>query len=649
MEAAAQQAQPSLIASRKQKLPHSYVPRGYHAIAALLLLVLASPDSAAAASLIPAASDQATPSSTTYTVGPHANCDFPHLQQAIDAASHGDTLRIARSNAYLGNTYILSGKSLTLRGGFDSCDTGELPSGHTTLDANGAAQRVLDIREGSNPPEQMTVRLENLIVQNGRGGIAVEGWLGRLSLSLANTRVTGNSTPTAGGGVHVVLAGITAVDATGQPLLRIDNASRITHNQSGASGGGIHCIQSAPFDHHRVSLRIGGTLIAHNSAVNGGGIAMNGCARAQLYPSAPFEAGEPTGGIAMNSATDSGGGLFMTQAASLSAFGSNVGAYGAAGHAGVIVGNSAAHGGGVALTANASLNLYGMLVAGNTASGDGGGVLVRDGSLLYMLAQARDRACPHPAELDHETPIPPCNYLSHNESGGHGGALRVINEASALIAQAHIVDNLASVDGSVASVNLPNDGASTFASIWLESSLMSGNSADSTLYAGNRSQITVIGSTISGNDSIGTAYVYAAPGNTSRLMLQSSIVWGNWTDILVTRSASGSALASADCVIGPHPELGSGLSAATDYLFDDPLFIDPTTDNFRLAPGSPAIDFCDDRHGFTMSDNRDLAGQMRGLEWTGAALGTSPALGPVDLGAYEAQPLSMTVFSDSFE
>lgn len=315
----------------------------------------------------------------------------------------------------------------------------------------------------------------------------------------------------------------------------------------------------------------------------------------------------------------------------------------------MIVGNSAAHGGGVALTADASLNLYGMLVAGNTASGDGGGVLVRDGSLLYMLGQARDRACPHPAELDHESPIPPCNYLSHNESGGHGGALRVINGAWALVAQAHILDNLASVDGSVASVNLPNDGASTFASMQLESSLISGNIAGSTLYAGNRSQITVTGSTISGNDSISTANVYATTGNTSRLMLESSIVWGNWTDILVTRSASGSALASADCVIGPHPELGSGLSAATDYLFDDPLFIDPASGNFQLAAGSPAIDFCDDRHGFTMSDNRDLAGQTRGQAWTGAAPGPNPALGPVDLGAYEAKPPSMSIFSNGFE
>lgn len=64
-----------------------------------------------------------------YTVGPHANCDFSQLQPAIDAAASGDTIRVARSNAYLGRTYDIWGKSLTIEGGVDTCNLSETPMG----------------------------------------------------------------------------------------------------------------------------------------------------------------------------------------------------------------------------------------------------------------------------------------------------------------------------------------------------------------------------------------------------------------------------------------------------------------------------------------------------------------------------------------
>src|SRR5690606_25992332 len=70
----------------------------------------------------PAAAPQAT--RAIYTVGEQADCDFSNLQDAIHAATPGDTIRIARSTGHLGNTYTLYGKSLTLRGGFDSCNAG---------------------------------------------------------------------------------------------------------------------------------------------------------------------------------------------------------------------------------------------------------------------------------------------------------------------------------------------------------------------------------------------------------------------------------------------------------------------------------------------------------------------------------------------
>ena len=119
-----------------------------------------------------------------HTVGEQADCDFFSLQDAINAAAPDDTIRIARSTSHLGKTYTLYGKSLTLQGGFDSCDAGETPSGRTTLDADGANLPVLDIWQGGTPPDQMRVVLRDLELRRGNGGLKMEGQLGRLSVQL---------------------------------------------------------------------------------------------------------------------------------------------------------------------------------------------------------------------------------------------------------------------------------------------------------------------------------------------------------------------------------------------------------------------------------------------------------------------------------
>lgn len=585
-----------------------------------------------------------------HTVGEQADCDFFSLQDAINAAAPGDTIRIARSTSHEGNTYALYGKSLTLQGGFDSCDAGEAPSGRTTLDAHGANQPVLDIWQGATPPDQMRVVLRDLELRRGNGGLRMEGQLGRLSVQLQNTGIIENASSTSGGGIKVLIPHDSAHDGNSQSLLRIDNDSQISHNSSDGDGGGIHCWQPSGTYFSRILILVGNALISHNTAVNGGGVSSDGCTSMYLDAGAPLLSGVPTGGIYMNSASLEGGGLHARNGGSIHFAGSSSGSLGAEDHAAVMMDNSADSGGAAAvMDPNSYIAFRGVLATGNTADQDGGVVLAHNGGRFHMGAMTNDRSCPPPPDTHGHQAFPPCNYVIGNSAGNHGGVLRVLNGSYADISQSYILQNEAMAGGSVISVNSAQVGGNEFASALIESSLLSGNNGITLVFAGNASQINLHGTTISGNQVGSLIHVHAADGATSRSILESSIIWGNDTPFMLTRSDTGNTLATAECVIGSQPEPTPELTSAIAYLHSDPLFVDAPGGDYRLLPSSPAIDFCDDRTNYPSSIGHDLAGNIRGVPRNEPAQVPNPALGLYDLGAFEAYPVSAVIFEDGFE
>jgi len=76
---------------------------------------------------------------------PNNGCDFPTIQEAIDAASSGDVIRVVGPNVYTENLVIT--KSITLRGGCSSATCGvRVPQVFvTTINGNGNG-RVITIR-----------------------------------------------------------------------------------------------------------------------------------------------------------------------------------------------------------------------------------------------------------------------------------------------------------------------------------------------------------------------------------------------------------------------------------------------------------------------------------------------------------------------
>ncbi|MFA7489042.1 MAG: hypothetical protein WCY72_13325 [Lysobacteraceae bacterium] len=479
----------------------------------------------------------------------------------------------------------------------------------------------------------------------------MEGQLGRLSVQLQNTGIIENASSTSGGGIKVLIPHDSAHDGNSQSLLRIDNDSQISHNSSDGDGGGIYCWQPSGTHFSRIIILVGNALISHNTAFNGGGVSSHGCTSMYFDAGAPLLSGVPTGGIYMNSASLEGGGLHARNGGSIHFAGSSSGSLGAEDHAAVMMDNSADSGGAAAvMDPNSYIAFRGVLATGNTTNQDGGVVLAHNGGRFHMGAMTNDRSCPPPPDTHGHQAFPPCNYVIGNSAGNHGGVLRVLNGSYANISQSYILQNEAMAGGSVISVNSAQVGGNEFASALIESSLLSGNNGITLVFAGNASQINLHGTTISGNQVGSLIHVHAADGATSRSILESSIIWGNDTPFMLTRSGTGNnTLATAECVIGSQPEPTPELTSAIAYLHSDPLFVDAPGGDYRLLPSSPAIDFCDDRTNYPSSIGHDLAGNIRGVPRNEPAQVPNPALGLYDLGAFEAYPVSAVIFEDGFE
>lgn len=586
-----------------------------------------------------------------FTVGPHANCDFTSLQTAIDFAGDGDTIRVAASDGYPGLVYALHQKSLTIQGGYSSCDLSATPSGRTVLNAQGHSERLLDVWDGGNT--RMRVKLENLELRGGNGGLLVEGQFGRLAVELVNVWIQGNHALTSGGGVRVRITGLTADNWTNDPILTLDNDTVLAQNSTTADGGGLFCSSGLPASQqNRTVVRFGASLVVSNSAGgNGGGVASTGCRRMWLYTGGPVAFIIPTGGVFLNSAGGLGGGLYVAGGGEMQVSG-GIHMHFGLGLAPLINGNDAQSGGGAAVTGTSSLLvLQGAQVHGNSAEEVAGGILVTDHAELRMGALQISDPCKPTQSGGGQSSAGPCSRLQNNTAQQTGAALMVRNGGQARITQTRIINNqIHNPEGvaSVIAVNYNTAVASEPARLVIDSSQITANKARHVAYSGNGSELEINWSTVADNEiTHGMARSWATSGTENRVSLGSSIFWGNTSSTLVTRGDTGEIWMGADCVIAQVGEASSGLDSAFGYRSTDPQFLAPQDGDYRLGPTSPAIDFCDDYTSSVVS--RDLGGNQRNQVWTGPTPGPNPGLGHYDLGAFEAQLGDDVIFRDGFE
>jgi hypothetical protein len=140
---------------------------------------------------------------------------------------------------------------------------------------------------------------------------------------------------------------------------------------------------------------------------------------------------------------------------------------------------------------------------------------------------------------------------------------------------------------------------------------------------------TITNSTLTSNDAHGGSAIYARDS----LVLTNSTVAGN-SIFLVGRLNPAAAVVKNSILWHSGLGLGNDSSAevahslieggwpGTGNIDADPLFVDPMNGDFRLLPGSPAIDAGDNRY-VPMDITTDIRGNPRFIN------------GVVDMGAYE--------------
>ena len=527
-----------------------------------------------------------------HTVGGDASCAYTDLQAALDAALPGEesltVIRVARSGAYGNTSFTAPARNLLIEGGYDTCsDTTPDPATRTEMNQGPQVLGpVLTLTGSANLP---SFSLRHVRLAGGDSS----GWGGNLYVNgdaeviLENVRLDFGSALFGGG---------LAVNGGGQATVTVDEDTVITQN-SGSLGGGIFCSNAEV----RTSA-----VVALNSATNGAGIYAYDDCSVFVHPADPIDSEASSyNAIIGNDASGDGGGIHAV-------LGAYVRLRPAAGFAPHVIQNTAAGRGGGVFVGDAVLIADHAQIRQNDAMQDGGGIFSR--GLTVVIGEP---APGMPCQLDR------CASIEGNTSGDKGGAIRLEAPGSMTVNSAWLFGNSANV-GSALSI-------SDAVSAQLIDTMVVWNDTAVSVVDSDNSPLRILRSTLAGNSD----QFFDILVNQGSLELRGSIIWE--TPSVGALNRVGATL-TADCLLTSS---FIGLPGSATIVRENPLFVFPSTGNYRVSRLSPAIDFC----GFvpdTSPFTYDVDGDRRAED--------SPLV-PNRFGIYDlgADAYSDFVFEDSFE
>lgn len=687
------------------------------ALAALSISMYAHSDQAASPEPEPEPDDHAARGTLAafYWVGSGSDCHFDNIPDAI-SASGGDrdpytliTIRVAGSNYDFQRLWINFNnffnsetwhlEELRIVGGYSSCGASAPGGSRTTLNANGQCcenlHRVVTILGDDDPERPRTVRLENLSLTGGfagmtasgepwhGGGISISGQPGRLSVQLRNSLVFDNEAEFgSGGGIYVEATAAEDVDdpANTKPLLALDDDTTVRDNSADTYGGGIRCVNEHDAGaeiFYTSHLQIGNALIRGNSAEHGGGISVAGC-RAVIRAGGPYfynfmtDSMIHSGGIIENWARNRGGGIHATTGARVNLLGASNAEWGGdPDSAAWVYLNSAVRGGGLyAWGENTEIRARDAWFELNEArpsggsEGFGGGIYIGGSADFFMdrwlwTDGVQYRGCRMSREPLAGTP-PRCSGIIGNHAAGRGGAVFVINRATAWINNSYILNNSSDqLNGAISHARNPSSQTgSPYATVRFQNALIAGNSGPNRgMYSGPGGLHDIRYSTIAGNElSASNASVIRGFSNDDErpgiFSIIGSIVHDdNARPLTSSGDFGGAALVRCVMANGNIDDLNYE-DGAVGYFSEvaDPEFIDPDNGDYRLAQTSPAINYCDDSSFFLVPPiEHDLDLRDRDQVFPGEINDPpNPAPGRIyDLGAYVVT--MDRLFRDRFE
>lgn len=558
-------------------------------------------------------------------VGNDPDCDFTAssvsngLQTAMDAAAidaNGAGLteiQVADTGDYTGRRYFLNDavggdQTVDVIGGYATCASAD-PAGDTILHRDFAAGPVIFIDGAASP---QTITLVNLNIRGAEGtgpagGVQVGD---NNDLVLDDTTVQAN-TGDRGGGIRI------EAGAGGASLLLLGD-SRIRSNTAQTSGGGIYCSGA------NATVIVDGAVAVNNNSTDGDGGGFHVDAGCTLVSLSSFPSG-----IFGNLAVGDGGGGTVTGGASATLLGGSVFGLGNADAPTVLDLNQANNaGGGFHVADPGSLvDVQDAWVSGNVADADeneigsGGAAVVLDGAEFRTRRTLAGSACHDPVR---------CTRINNN-SGQFGGGIFAAGDGTRVdMRQTWIEANQAPVVGSAVMITNNGGDPAMPAELFMEGNMIVNNptSNQGTVDLQLNTTATIAFTTFADNliDIGGTNIILFED---VELGVYSSILWeSTGLGIHATNGWEGPNSGIVDCLITFQT---SGLPPASSFVTsNDPLFVAPGPEgDYRLGPGSPAIDYCDP---FVYSPQEDdIEGMARGFD----VPSMPDLLGPYDLGAHE--------------
>ncbi len=629
------------------------------------------------------------------TVGDDANCQYRTVQAAMDAVGGDfDYIKVKQGTRSPRVTVPSRVHFVMIVGGFADCaddvpstDLGDNPSiidasagdpGHSAISVAGDTTllvlRNLVITGANNPRDGGGVYMSTGACPNQLCGLQID-----------NVRITGNTVSNTGGGIY--LYGSPNAD---EPTVLQLNGSQLSLNNA-IYGGAINL-------GGKVAAEISNTAIIANTAHFGGGINADfsaqtaGDADLVLHANVLLQDNRATtndgGGMRIAGKTrllaeedrisfygnsaESWGGALDVRGPARAQLGSS--GYRAFGGAPMFYANQAYNGGAIAVrtvgadegfvSAYSRYGNYPVEFQNNVARNAGGAVYVRPSNEIpaYFTAHdfyfrsnvARDGAV---VFGDHETNFggsdvdsrvaftrrescrinPDCNVMFGNFVGGYDSGGVFSRTDGALLTA---VGSVITIDGTRIASNLVGRVVSVLAEehgrVQANNLLIDGNDVlVDVARASDSAQFALDGCTIADN-AIGTDHVLSVAASATALL--------SYSIVAQTQNTYSGDPNRIDVNYSVVPELTT-FGGDSGNTVDAPVFIDRLGGNYRLAWGSPGIDFAPFRDN-PIDNGLDLDRAPRTKN-----LGAPSNLNPRDAGAYERQDAAPVddLFKHGFE
>jgi predicted outer membrane repeat protein len=585
---------------------------------------------------------------TPLRVGVGTGCTHPTIQAAVNSVGAGSSAEIRVNSGTYSEAVSIINKSIQLIGGYTSCMASS-PESTTTIQAL-SGTRPLTVATGSSGTRSVTISNFNLTngsvtaLDSGGGVWATASGTATLVLEMHNAQITGNSSLSGGGGLHMetFAAGSTVLALLTEELV-------ISNNNAATRGGGIWC--SGPGTGEitirggRIRQNVAGTPA--DSDGEGGGIALDGCAL--TWFSGPSGGALTTGLLGNNTSHGKGGGIWAVNGASVLLNGYYVTGLPATTISdqplwvfqnlalGSMANPAGGQGGGVWLS-NASLTASAAWIDRNSTTGNGGGIYAINGSQVQINRNIDD---PFGGTATCHSEIV-CSQVARNQATDTGGAIYTRDAGTFAVIEQTVIRDNATQAGTGATLFAQTDSHLRTISSLIFGGNAQGSNPNYVFWVGTNANVDVFWTTVA--DNLPGNAIFRFGASSSELTLRGSIIHEPGTNIGFTGGATPSV--DSDCVVWhsdmltnpPYNFTGSPIF----HLVADPEFANREAFAFDLQPSSPAVDFCDSSLPPGTAPTTDLVLNSRGL-----LANDGPAFRPYDLGAFEFIPDQ--IFRDRFE